>query len=432
MTEKTQAAPIDASGLSTPDTPSDAPASKGRISSLDLIRGIAVMGIVIANMSGFGSLHLEHQWPSVDGPLTFGEQIAWLMQYLFVDGKLRGLFSLLFGVGMVIFIERAKARGAPAWWLQVRRLFWLLVFGLLHYYLLFPGDILHNYAVAGLIALIFLRVPPKWLFGVAALLFVANSYFPATALNGWREYEEKALSAPEESELRTGYEAEIAEELKDLDQEAELMSKGSLPNIVAMRIEYLTEPLIEHPERWIPEYLLLMLMGAALFRMGFFSGEWDRRKLLVWGSVGIAVSAAASLPLGLWTMREGFPRALNMFVFYGPVYAIRLPMILGFAAVLVALAPRINPTAIGERISAAGRMAFSNYIGTSLLMAIIFQGWGLGLFNQFDKVERLALVALAWAIMLLWSKPWLERFRFGPLEWAWRCLTYWKLFPIRR
>ena len=154
--------------------------------------------------------------------------------------------------------------------------------------------------------------------------------------------------------------------------------------------------------------------------------------MLWFGLAGIVFSIALSVPLGIWTMQEGFPRALHLFVFYGPTDTIRLPMIFGYLALLVVFAEAILRSGIGQRIAAAGRAAFTNYLGASILAAIIFQGWGLGLFGQFDKVERLGFVLLFWVIMLLWSKPWLERFRFGPLEWAWRCLTYWQLFPIRR
>ena len=110
----------------------DQPGAMARVESLDLIRGFAVMGIVLGNLDAFSSLFLEHQWPSVDGPLTPAEDAAWLFNYVFVDGKLRGLFSVLFGAGMLIFLDRARARGAPALWLQLRRLFWLLLFGLAH------------------------------------------------------------------------------------------------------------------------------------------------------------------------------------------------------------------------------------------------------------------------------------------------------------
>jgi uncharacterized protein len=100
--------------------------------------------------------------------------------------------------------------------------------------------------------------------------------------------------------------------------------------------------------------------------------------------------------------------------------------------VLVAVAPALLRSGVGRRIAATGRAAFSNYIGTSLVMALVFQGWGLGLFGQLDKVERLLPLFSVWALMLVWSPAWLARFRYGPLEWLWRCLTYWQRFPLRR
>ena len=422
------AEPIDAGGPATPDQPK----ARGRVESLDLIRGLAVMGIVLANLNSLSSMGMEHSWPPADGPLSPGEKAVWLFEYLFVDGKLRGLFSLLFGAGMIVFLERARARGAPAISLQLRRLFWLLLFGLAHFYLLFDGDILHNYAVAGLVALLFLRVPPKWMLGIAAAVLVAFSYLPTSDLWGYRTFEVQALAAPADSDIRREYQGEIDAERNQAYAEADVLREGSLADVVVFRVEHSTGGLAGNVSYWLVEYLCLMLIGASLFRLGFFSGEWDRRRMLAWGLAGIAVSTAASLPLGLWTIREGFPRALHLFVFYGPVHAIRLPMILGFAAVLVAVAPALLRGGIGRRIAATGRTAFSNYIGTSLVMALVFQGWGLGLFGQLDKVERLVPLLAVWALMLVWSPTWLGRFAFGPLEWLWRCLTYWKLFPIRR
>jgi uncharacterized protein len=178
--------------------------------------------------------------------------------------------------------------------------------------------------------------------------------------------------------------------------------------------------------------LPLMLIGAALFRLGLFSGGMDRRKVIRWSLIGVAAGAVAHLALGLWVIGEGFAVAKNHFVMYGPAHVIRLPMIVGYAALLAAMAPRWAPTRLGLRFSFAGRMAFTNYIATSLVMAAIFQGWGLGLFDRFDRVELLGFVALGAALMLGWSKPWLGRLRYGPLEWLWRCLTYGKLFPVRR
>jgi len=182
----------------------------------------------------------------------------------------------------------------------------------------------------------------------------------------------------------------------------------------------------------VMDSLACMLVGAALFRMGFFSGAWNRRKMLRWGLAGIAASVAMALPFAWLAWRADFPQALNMFVFYGPSHVIRLPMILGYAAVLVAMTPVWAPTALGKRLSAAGRMAFTNYLGASAVMAVIFQGWGLGLFGHFMRPGMELFVLLGWALMLAGSPWWLARFRYGPLEWLWRCLTYWRVFPLRR
>lgn len=425
------AAPLDARVPATPDQPK----ARNRIECLDLIRGLAVMGIVLANLDSFGGWPLEHQWPTVNGPLDAESNAAWLFNYLFVDGKLRGLFSLLFGAGMVIFLERARARagGGSAISLQVRRLFWLMIFGLLHFYLLFTGDILHNYAIAGLLALLFVRIPPKWLLGLGVSAMVLYSALPIMGLWDYMGYERAALSAPAGAEVRLEYEGELEAERRDSAAKGAVLAGGSLTEIIADKWE--REPplsLVEYADRWLVEYLSLMLIGAALFRMGFFSGEWDRRKMLLWGGAGILVSFLASLALGLWAIAEGHPRAVTLFVFYGPVYPIRLPMIIGYAAVLVAFSEAILRSGIGRRIAAAGRMAFSNYLGSSLVMALVFQGFGLGLLGTLDRAERLPFAILVWALILLWSKPWLEHFRFGPMEWLWRCLTYGKLFPIRR
>ena len=217
------------------------------------------------------------------------------------------------------------------------------------------------------------------------------------------------------------------------------MANGSLGDIISHRFVHEgqldTEALFD-PATSLQyvglEYLPMMMIGAALYRMGFFSGLWNRRRMLGWGMTGIAFSGLVALAMGLWLKRSGWLFDLNYFVFYGPVHILRLPMTLGYLAVLVALAPKLIPTGIGRRFESAGQMALSNYLGMSFVMALIFQGWGLGLFDRFSRLEQWGFLLLGCVLMLTWSKPWLARFRFGPLEWVWRCLTYWRLFPLRR
>jgi uncharacterized protein len=176
-----------------------------------------------------------------------------------------------------------------------------------------------------------------------------------------------------------------------------------------------------------------MLVGMALYRLGLFGGRFDRARMRRWGWTGFVGGALLSLPLGLWALTAGFPLMLTQFVFSGAAQFAHLPMILGLAALLTLWAPVASRGWLGSRVVAAGRMAFSNYVGSSLVMMLVFQGWaGIGLYGELHRAGLLLIVLAAWAVMLIWSKPWLGRFRHGPLEWLWRCLTYGRLFPFTR
>lgn len=419
------ALPLDASAQATPDLPQQ------RISSLDYIRGIAVVGILWANIVGYARPREAYRWQAIFYQPDWADNAVWLFQYVFVDGKLRGLFALLFGAGLVLFLERARAKGGSVRWLQFRRLFWLALFGMAHYLLLYTGDILFHYAILAMIAMwaVFWRV--RVLLVVGSLLYCADSVPATIDLGGYVQYEREARAAPPGSAIRTEYEAELQQTRDRATRQRALMKGDDFGALVAQRIQRLPDFLIATAFMGM-DSLPLMLIGAALFRLGMFSGGMDRRRMIRWALLAIAFSALLHLAIGLWVAANGFLPAQNLFAMYGPAHVMRLPMIVGYAALLAAMAPRWSAGWLGERFSAAGRMAFSNYIGTSLVMALIFQGWAVGMFDRFDRVGLLGFVALGAMLMLGWSKPWLERFRYGPLEWLWRCLTYWRLFPIGR
>ena len=410
----------------------DQPTTGDRLATLDFVRGVAILGILATNILSYAQLPGAHRWLKLIGEPALADKILWALNYLFIDGKLRGLFAMLFGAGLVLFMDRAKAKGAQPYWLQFRRLFWLALFGLFHFYVLFAGDILFHYALLGMVAMLLVRLPVKWLLVGGMLLYCLDTPLAVNDLGSWARDEARILALPADNPERIGYLEEQAAFVAEARTEGNMLAHGSLPEIVAFRVTHLgLEPIYELPFM-IMDSLACMLFGAALFRMGFFSGGWDRRKMLRWGAIGIAVSALLCVPLIVLVWAADFPRGLNMFVFYGPSHVVRLPMILGFAAVLVAMTPAWAATGLGKRLSAAGRMAFTNYIGASAVMAVIFQGWGLGLYGQFMRPGMELFVLLGWALMLTFSPWWLARFRYGPLEWLWRCLTYWKLFPLRR
>jgi uncharacterized protein len=413
--------------------------STGRVASLDFIRGIAVLGILASNIVTYARPNEARRVVALVHQVNWAEWFPWLVNYIVIDGKFRSMFAALFGAGLVVFMERARARGAPARWLQLRRLFWLAVFGALHFVFLFEGDILLQYALLGLFAIWIVFWNPRLLLCLAVLMVGVETATSSSAL--WQDAaaETVALAAPTGAPERIEYEKYWQGQREAVTSESHVMANGSLTDILAHRftnaagwnVDTLLDPVLSLRYVFL-QYLPMMMIGAALYRLGFFSGAWNRRRMLFWGVAGITAGSAVALALGLWLKHENWPFALNYFVFYGPTGLQRLPVTLGYMAVLVALAPQIVPGWLGQRLVAAGRMALSNYLGMSAVMAFVFQGWGLGLFDRYNRFEQWGFMLLGFALMLGWSKPWLARFVFGPLEWLWRCLTYWRIFPLKR
>jgi uncharacterized protein len=417
----TEAAPLDA----------PRPTAEGeRLVSLDFTRGIAVMGILAANIIAFGQPYLAYMWPggfvSAHGVLS---DWLWVAQFVLVDGKMRGLFTLLFGAGLVLFSERARARGASDW-LQVRRLGWLLAFGLAHYYLLWRGDILTLYALCGLIALFALRWSPIHQFAVGLTVYVFGALL-ASAQFGlvWAASETGLRTQPDYAEVARQTQALLDSERADALREIAINTHGTYGDYIAHAWEVHRWNWIDQFTHSVLETLPLMLIGMALYRSGLFDGRFDRAAQARWGWWGVGVGTALTLALALWALADGLTYTGTMFAFLGPQSLTRLPVVIGLAALIALWGPSVTGW-LGSRVSAAGRMAFSNYIGTSLVMLVVFQAWGLDLFGALDR-PRLYLVVLATcAAMLAWSKPWLAPFRYGPLEWLWRCLTYGRAVPF--
>ncbi len=407
-------------------------ARAARIDTLDFIRGIAVMGILWANIVAFGQPMLAYFTPDKFlVPTGDPDGWMWIVQFVLIDGKMRGLFTVLFGAGMVLFMEKAWARGATRA-LQAWRLVILMGFGLVHFYFIWFGDILFGYAFLGLIALTCMKWRAKTQLWVGLAGYMVGVLFFAATIAPWLIVNaDMATATPELVEQRDGMIAGMEEELASQQIATDAIRSGDYGALVAHRIgEEGLEPLTNSLLFGL-ETLPLMLIGMALYRFGFFSGGVPREKLLLWGWVGAIVGGLAHLAIGLVMQADGFSMFGTQAAFMGMSPLPRLVMTLGLAALLVAYAPGATGW-LGDRIRAAGRAAFTNYLGTSIVMMFVFHGWALGLFGQLNRPQLYLVVALAWIVMLAWSKPWLERFNYGPLEWLWRCLTYRRLVPLRK
>lgn len=414
------------------DDPPAAPIRReDRLVALDLMRGIAVLGILTANITAFADVSLAYYWPpALPGGASSSDSLVWLAQFVLVDGKFRGLFSILFGGGLALFVDRIS-RFDRAIGLQVRRLFWLALFGLAHFFLLFAGDILFAYACAGVVAVLVLPLRPRTqiLLGIGWAL--AGGYLRVVQFLPLAQSELGIrLVPPDPAALALASRAWAAQVGQMVAEKAVML--GSLGGIIHYRLVEDSGLLGGAFSLNFFETIPLMIIGMGLLRAGIYAPENSFPGWRGPARFALAAGLLANLLTGLFVWKLGFPPFATQLAFFGISLLANLPMLVGGTFLFARWAARPREGWLARRLVAAGRTAFTNYVGTSLVMALIFQGWALGLFGRFHRLALVPFVLLGWVLMLAWSKPWLDRFRYGPLEWLWRCLTYWRLFPLRR
>ena len=402
-----------------------------RLVTLDALRGFAVMGILAMNIVAFAMPEMAYVSPRAYGGETPTDIAAWALGFLLFDGKMRGLFSILFGASMLLIVDRARLSGQNPQSVHYRRMAWLALFGLCHFYFIWWGDILFLYAAVGCLAFRFRDWTPRrliqWAIGLFTLGVVLWSLFFGSQL-----VVASAADDPTSSMAQAGQDLRADYAAIDDETDAEIaLYRGPYLPILDDRLGNAADPIINVLMTFL-ETLPLMMLGMALFRNGFLTGAWTtaayRRVALCWLPPGLLLTILVTWLQ--WRAEFDYIVALNaLLAWAGPG---RLMMTIGYAALLVLLIRRYAGSGWIARVAAAGRAAFSNYIGTSIVMTSIFYGYGLGLFASVDRMTLYLFAIGGAAAMLLWSKPWLDRFRYGPLEWLWRSLARGSIQPMRR
>ncbi len=402
-----------------------------RIVTLDVVRGVAVMGILAMNIVAFAMPFQAYMNPAAFGSESAADYASWAFNFVLIDGKMRGLFSFLFGASMLLVIERAAASGRSGAAIHYRRMAWLLVFGLIHFYFIWFGDILAGYAMIGMIAYLFHRLSPKALvrWGVG-LIVVQTLLFGAMALGTF--YLQSLVAQPNPP-------ADILREWQDVQgqlgvpTQAALAAKigmflGSYGPIAAYRLADWSEPFFSLLFfGW--ETLAYFLFGMALLKTGFLRGVWEPARYKRAAAIGFGIGIPIYAVLAFIIYWNGFSVPMLAGAMAATV-PFRPLMVIAIAALIILATRRGN--ALVARIAATGRAAFTNYLGTSILMTTLFYGYGVGLYGSMSRIELWIVVVAMWALMLTWSKPWLDRFSYGPLEWLWRSLSRGRVEPIRR
>lgn len=401
---------------------------------LDALRGFAVMGILLMNIIGFALPELAYINPAIHGASSGADMISWFLSFIFVDGKMRGLFTLLFGASMMLIIERAEAKGENAAKVHFSRMGWLALFGLAHFFLIWFGDILFLYAVIGCLAWFVADWDSDELIRKALLIYVIGFIAYLLFMGSMFYMQYLAEAAGPGSAMDAEYQeiiGEIALSPAKIAQEIAIYQQGSYSQIFADKLTnkwtYPFSLVLTNGTETLP----FMMLGMALYKNGFMTGQWDTARYRSWGLRLTGWGLVLVVPLAWLVYWSGFDPLIAFNAALAWSIPSRLLLTVGFAALLILLIRKLAHNFILQRIAAAGRMAFTNYLGTSILMTFIFYGWGLGLFGQFGRAELYLFVLATWGLMLLWSGPWLMHFRYGPLEWLWRSLARGEVQKIR-
>ena len=386
-----------------------------RIQSLDVIRGFALLGILVMNIQSFSMPIAAYTNPTAFGDLTGINAWVWTLGHLFIDAKFMSLFSMLFGVGIILFCENLERKGIHNIALHRRRMLWLLVFGLLHAYLIWDGDILFTYAVCGFIVSAFRHhsVKSLWTIGICLL---GIGWLLATSLQWILPF----MATDDIQMLNDDW----APSAQMISEQINIMTGSWLPRFSLRAENSLSMQTVVFLFYSVWRVAGLMLIGMALHKQGVFEGRIHNSTL---GRSAVILLAFGLLIVGYgafynhsheWRLEFSLSLGTN-FNYIGSVL-----MAIGYLYLWVIIVKCGWLIGLTQRLAYVGRMAFTNYISQSLICTLLFYGSGLGLFGQVARWQQLLIVVAIWALQITWSQWYLRRFNYGPLEWAWRRLTY--------
>lgn len=406
--------------------------STARIQALDALRGFALLGILLMNIEGFVG-PLMAALGGIDASLQGPDLWADVAIYILVQGKFYALFSLLFGMGFALILERARRAGRPARGLMLRRMLVLLAIGSVHAFLVWAGDILMAYATLGLVLLLFFDKMPAsrlrwWALGMFALPIgltwfyvlpvVASHADPATAAAMSQALDAQALA----------HEAIIER------QRLAYGPMGSYAEAVSANAEVVRLTFTSYMPFLGPLLLAYFLAGAWFVRAGVVLdpsrhlGVFRRLMLLGWG-LGLPL-----VLIGAWWVPTMDPGRVDLAMAWGST-ATQVGgalMALGYLGTVVFLMQSARAAPLLRWLAPAGRMALTHYLLQSLVCTLLFYGYGLGGFERLGRAWQVPFVLLLFTLQVLASHWWMRRFQHGPVEWLWRSLTYLGVQPLRR
>jgi uncharacterized protein len=423
-----------------------------RIDIIDIIRGVALLGILILNIPYFAMAdYFSEPWSQDTSNTNF-----WVsaVNSVFFEGKMRALFSMVFGAGIILFTTNKEKAGKSATWLFYKRMIWLTIFGLIHaHILLWIGDILYFYGLIGMLAFLFRKMKPKYLaMGVpivAIIGFVANSIFMYNIRETYLDYLE-VKSIQDQGIALSPAQDLVVMEWTALQQEFIPNKEENAQHTAWMKGSYSDVANYIRPKAWdgqfkylifsIWDMLALMLLGIALYKWGFLTLKWTKaqykKTVLIGYGIGLPLVIFSfiyntihfpNVEAGLKHIEE---HAIN---WVSLIYDFqRIAIMMAHVALVMLIYQAGYLTRLMNGLRAVGQMAFTNYIMHTVICTLVFFGYGLNQYAEWEYYQLYYLVIGIWIFQLIMSPIWLKFFLFGPLEWLWRCLTYGRIQPFVR
>ncbi len=431
---------------SVPDARLAPVAELERFDAVDTLRGFALLGILVINIYAFAMPFAAYANPLLYGGSTGINLGTWFATHLIIDQKFMTLFSMLFGAGLILMHQRAKARGTKFGGIYYRRELWLMLIGAAHGYLLWFGDILFHYAVCGMLLYPFRRRSPKTLIIIGVLLLLVAlplSTGMGTFMVDLRDTAAEAAARQERGEELDEEQQKaldgwkemapfMAPDAKEIARQVEVYRGGYAGILIERAPTVLTMQTFMTLSFIIWRVGGLMFLGMALMKLGVFSAA--RSAGFYRWCVGLGYGLG--LPLAAYSAYDlnahGFDGFYMIKIGVYSNYFASLAVGFGHLGVVMLVCKSGALPKLRARLAAVGRMALTNYLMHTILLTTVFYGYGLGLFGHIERFPQMAFVVAVLALELWWSPVWLRHFRFGPFEWLWRSLTYWRRQPMRR
>ncbi len=422
--------------------------AEDRIESIDVLRGFSLLGILLLNINAFALPFGAYMNPAVFGGATGSNLTSWLVHMALFDGKMRAIFSMLFGTSAFILTSRAEARGAgiEAADIYYRRTMWLIAIGLIHAHLIWYGDILYAYGVVGLLIFPLRKASAKALIITAAVIISLHSMqgiggmFAIREMQTNAEQHDKVVAAggkPTDEQKAASKEWSALKEMfqpakEDVEKEIQKHGGGWVENLKLRTGQAAQFQFVMFFQFIFLDVLGMLVLGMGLAKAGVFDASRSYRFYSMLVAAGFLIGA----PLHYWAASRWASSGFAVPEFMGYIASTADPGRFLVAGAYIGLVMIICKAGVlgwlRFLLAAVGRTALSNYLLTSIVLTFVFNGYGLGLFAQYERAQLIWFVLGMWVVNLVWSPIWLKYYRYGPAEWAWRSLTYWKRQPLAR